>query len=174
MSTKAKTLADIRPGDYVAYYASDKAMPRKRKVTSTGGGIMLEDTGRNPEFHTQTGRRKNYAATAASHIAVITPAIEAYWKYQENLAELQKVVLRASPEVVEAMLKSYPMQFEHLVQINNNDRMQLREWMASPNGSHRIGRVNFEAVVGGGLMIRTDPYDYAVEMAARAERRGKR
>lgn len=171
MSTK--TLADIKHGDYVAYYVTDKAMPRKLKVTSTGGGIMLEATGRNPEFDMKTGRKKPYTPGNTSHIAVITPAIEAYWKYQENLAELQKVVLRASPEVVAAMLKSYPMQHEHIVQINNNDRMQLCEWMASPNGSHRIGRVNFEAVVGGGLMIRTDPYDYAVEMAARAERRGK-
>lgn len=171
MSTK--TLADIKHGDYVAYYATNESMPRKRKVTSTGGGIMLEETGRNPEFDTKTGRKKSLVAGSTAHIVVITPEIEAYWKYQENLAELQKVVLRASPEVVAAMLKSYPMQHEHIVQINNDERMKLLEWMARPNGSHPIGRVNFEAVAGGGLLVRTDPYDHAVEMAARAKRRGK-
>lgn len=172
MSTK--TLANIRHGDYVAYYATDKSMPVKRKVTSTGGGIMLEATGPNPEFDTKTGRKKPYRPGNTSHIAAITPEIEAYWKYQANLAELQKTILRASPEVVEAMLKGYPMQFEHIVQINNNDRMQLLEWMRHPNGSHRIGpRLVFDAVAGGGLLVRTDPYDHAVEMKARAERRFK-
>ncbi len=169
----AKTLADIKHGDYVAYYATNISLPVKRKVTSTIGGIMLEAAGRNPEFDTKTGRKKPYTPGNTARIAVVTPAIEAYWRQQDNLAEMRKRLERASPACVEAMLKEYPMQHEHLAQINLEERMRLQEWMKSPNGSLRFGRVCFEAVVGGGILVRTDPYDYAVETAARAGRRVK-
>lgn len=156
MSTK--TLADIRHNDHVAYYATKHSAPVKRKVTSTGGGIMLEATGPNPEFDTKTGRKKPYTPGNTSRIEAITPEIAAYWKRHDELIELHRRIDRASPERVTAMLEEYPAQREHIVQLNNNDRMKLLEWMKSPNGSHRIGRVNFEAVEGGGLLVRTDPY----------------
>lgn len=31
-------------------------------------------------------------------------------------------------------------------------------WAVTPNGSLPLGRVNFEAVMGGGILVRTQPY----------------
>lgn len=50
---------------------------------------------------------------------------------------------------------------EHIVQLSDAERVALIEFLKSPNGSHRTGRssrVCVEAVVGGGVLIRTRPY----------------
>lgn len=47
---------------------------------------------------------------------------------------------------------------EHIVELGRAQRETLIEWLQNPNGSHRAGRVTFEAVEGGGILVRTDPY----------------
>ena len=51
---------------------------------------------------------------------------------------------------------------EHIVQLGDHERQALLEWLARPNGSHVVvgKRVIFEAVVGGGILVRTQPYRY--------------
>ena len=47
---------------------------------------------------------------------------------------------------------------EHIVELNHVMVATLREWLNRPNGACPMGRVNFEAVEGGGIRIRTEPY----------------
>lgn len=47
---------------------------------------------------------------------------------------------------------------EHLTELNPGGTGKLRAWLASPNGSLTMGRVTFEAVAGGGILVRTQPY----------------
>ena len=50
---------------------------------------------------------------------------------------------------------------EHVVQLSREERMALLKFIESPNGSHSTGRDNrvcVEAVEGGGLLIRTQPF----------------
>jgi hypothetical protein len=51
---------------------------------------------------------------------------------------------------------------EHIVQISARDVDLLRSWLEWPNGSFGVGkrkdRVTFEAVQGGGVLVRTLPY----------------
>lgn len=64
-------------------------------------------------------------------------------------AELR--ILSAHPEL--------RMRHEHIVELNPTQAGRLREWLDKPNGSHRpTSRVGFEAVCGGGLLVRTKPY----------------
>jgi len=49
---------------------------------------------------------------------------------------------------------------EHVVDIHPRDMWALRAWLVRPNGSHNIGRVTFEAVENGGIMVRTRPYSH--------------
>lgn len=49
---------------------------------------------------------------------------------------------------------------EHLVDVPYRHMANLRAWLERPNGSHNIGRVTFEAVEGGGVLVRTLPYSY--------------
>jgi len=51
----------------------------------------------------------------------------------------------------------------HYVQVTAADTERLRQWLVHPNGSSpRVGpptsRAHFDAVEGGGIAIRTDPY----------------
>lgn len=47
---------------------------------------------------------------------------------------------------------------QHIVQVTTSDMSRLRDWMSHPNGSLNLGRATLEAVVGGGILIRTRPY----------------
>lgn len=47
---------------------------------------------------------------------------------------------------------------QHLVDVPARSMDALREWLARPNGSFMAGRVSFDAVEGGGILIRTRPY----------------
>jgi hypothetical protein len=47
---------------------------------------------------------------------------------------------------------------EHLTELNPVGVDRLRTWLARPNGSLTMGRVTFEAVAGGGILVRTKPY----------------
>ena len=64
--------------------------------------------------------------------------------------------LAAAFELVERHLRDR----EHIVDLNAAEVARLREWLARPNGSHGRGRVHFNAVEGGGVMVRTHPYRY--------------
>ena len=51
---------------------------------------------------------------------------------------------------------------EHIVQLTNDQRVDLIKWLKKPSGSHRTGtRSSLEAVVGGGVLIRTSPYKHS-------------
>lgn len=50
---------------------------------------------------------------------------------------------------------------EHIVQLNPDQRQSLQTWLKHPNGSLRLGRACFEAVQGGGILIRTDAYAWS-------------
>lgn len=47
---------------------------------------------------------------------------------------------------------------EHTVDVPAREMARLREWMARPNGSITFGRVGFDAVEGGGILVRTRPF----------------
>lgn len=48
---------------------------------------------------------------------------------------------------------------EHIITIGSADRERLLEWLAAPNGSLRLSeRLVYEAVEGGGVMVRTTPW----------------
>lgn len=47
---------------------------------------------------------------------------------------------------------------EHIVTVPASRMDDLRKWLEWPNGGIRIGRVCFEAVENGGILVRTDPY----------------
>lgn len=88
------TLSDLKPGDYIAYYANkDVRIPTKRKVTSNFGGVMLESSGRNPEeFNQQTGKLiKRVCGNNSSYITVITPAIKKKWKREADIEQIIKL-----------------------------------------------------------------------------------
>lgn len=47
---------------------------------------------------------------------------------------------------------------EHIVKVQPRDMEALRAWLVRPNGSHGRGRVTFEAVEDGGILVRTQPF----------------
>ena len=47
---------------------------------------------------------------------------------------------------------------EHITELNPGGVDKLRGWLVRPNGSLTMGRVTFEAVEGGGVLVRTLPY----------------
>lgn len=49
---------------------------------------------------------------------------------------------------------------EHIVQLNADERESLRKFLEQPNGSWSARRATVEAVVGGGILIRTKPYGW--------------
>ena len=50
---------------------------------------------------------------------------------------------------------------EHIVPLSRRDRKELARWLASTNGGLWLGdRLTVEAVVGGGILVRTLPYRY--------------
>jgi hypothetical protein len=49
---------------------------------------------------------------------------------------------------------------EHIVQLNCKEREDLIKWLNHPSGAHLDGRATFEAVQGGGILVRTQPYSY--------------
>jgi hypothetical protein len=58
---------------------------------------------------------------------------------------------------------------EHIVQMSARDARLLEAWLKRPNGSlrlHSAWRVTFEAVQGGGVLVRTLPYDAGQRAAA--------
>lgn len=50
------------------------------------------------------------------------------------------------------------MDREYMVTIRREDLDKLREWLKSPNGGLRIGRVTFESVEDGSIWVRTQPF----------------
>lgn len=57
---------------------------------------------------------------------------------------------------------------EHVIQINRQQREQLMDWLESPNGAHTVNyRLTFNAVEGGGVLVRTHPYEYVKEYPRR-------
>jgi hypothetical protein len=50
---------------------------------------------------------------------------------------------------------------EHVVKVSARDVDALREWLKWPSGSLRLGRrCSINAVEGGGILVRTDPFRY--------------
>lgn len=50
---------------------------------------------------------------------------------------------------------------EYIAELSRQERMELAEWLKNPSGGLRLGdRVTVESVVGGGILIRTQPYRY--------------
>ena len=47
---------------------------------------------------------------------------------------------------------------QHTVELNVHQTAAFRHWLAQPNGTHRVGRVSFEAVEGGGILIKTESF----------------
>ena len=48
---------------------------------------------------------------------------------------------------------------EHIVQVPVAKMAEIRKWMENPNGALRIdSRLVLEAVEGGGILIRTQPF----------------
>lgn len=80
----------------------------------------------------------------------------------------QTLTIAFSPEniVVGPLGSSDPFTFpegqptnrEHVAQLTPAERAALLEWLEHPNGSLSMGRVTFEAVENGGLLVRTEPY----------------
>lgn len=48
---------------------------------------------------------------------------------------------------------------EHEVQLSRAQAITLACWLTSPNGSLPLGRVTFEAVEGGGILVRTRAWE---------------
>jgi hypothetical protein len=44
---------------------------------------------------------------------------------------------------------------EHLIELNPSGVVRLRDWLAHPDGALVMGRAGFEAVPGGGILVRT-------------------
>lgn len=57
------------------------------------------------------------------------------------------------------MSKSVIPDREHICTVYPRDMERLRKWLDRPNGSLTIGDVTFEAVVHGGVWVRTKPYN---------------
>jgi hypothetical protein len=52
-----------------------------------------------------------------------------------------------------------PQPAEHVITISSEQREVLLDWLENPNGTLRMtGRLAVEAVEGGGVMIRTEPW----------------
>jgi hypothetical protein len=49
---------------------------------------------------------------------------------------------------------------DHIVEIHPSNVAKLRDWLQSPNGACIFKGVIFEAVVGGGVLVRTSPYRF--------------
>lgn len=47
---------------------------------------------------------------------------------------------------------------EHVTELNPPGTDKLRKWLVRPSGSLTMGRVTFEAVAGGGILVRTQSY----------------
>jgi len=47
---------------------------------------------------------------------------------------------------------------EHVTELNPAGAGKLRAWLEHPSGGLSMGRVTFEAVSGGGILVRTAPY----------------
>lgn len=56
---------------------------------------------------------------------------------------------------------------EHIVNLNAQGAARLRAWLARPNGSLTEGRAAFESVSGGGIMVRTRPYQVDEQLCDR-------
>lgn len=57
---------------------------------------------------------------------------------------------------------------DHIVQVDQSDRMKFWEFLKRPSGSLPLGnRLTVEAVQGGGILVRTRPYSYQGEFKAR-------
>lgn len=63
---------------------------------------------------------------------------------------------------------------EYISQLTNDQRLKLLKWLENPNGSHSVGMRGhqplpvFEAVEGGGILVRTKPYGwYDTELKAK-------
>lgn len=69
---------------------------------------------------------------------------------------------RTAPVIPEALNAGAPghksADREHLTELNPCGVDRLREWLARPDGALSMGRVTFEAVAGGGILVRTKPY----------------
>jgi hypothetical protein len=57
---------------------------------------------------------------------------------------------------------------EHNIQMSASEVRKLQEWLKRPSGSFGTGDVSFDAVQGGGILVRTQPY--AVRQARQAAR----
>lgn len=64
------------------------------------------------------------------------------------------------------------MSTDHIVELNASQLRQLERWLWRPSGSLALGRVTFEAVSGGGLLVRTRPFQQ--ELAKTSEVRPAR
>jgi hypothetical protein len=107
MSTTIKTLADLRPGDKVAFFARPGGMAHRRTVTSVGGGIMLDAIGRNPEFDSETGKVKPFTPGNRSFITVVTPEIEAEWEERRNRDMMRHMADRLPACIVAEIVRRY-------------------------------------------------------------------
>ncbi|MGW3197123.1 hypothetical protein ACWDBD_21535 [Streptomyces sp. NPDC001118] len=45
---------------------------------------------------------------------------------------------------------------EHTVKVSAQDTAKLRDWLTHPNGAFTLGRVTFESVEDGGILVRTN------------------
>jgi hypothetical protein len=50
------------------------------------------------------------------------------------------------------------LQHEHQVQVTAADSARLTAWLRHPTGGLYLGRACFEAVEGGGILVRTRPW----------------
>lgn len=44
---------------------------------------------------------------------------------------------------------------DHLIELNPSGVNRLRKWLGHPGGALTMGRVTFESVAGGGILVRT-------------------
>jgi hypothetical protein len=51
------------------------------------------------------------------------------------------------------------MSTEHIIQLSSAEKSKLALWLTRPNGSCPLNRVTFEAVTGGGILVRTRGYE---------------
>lgn len=76
------------------------------------------------------------------------------WPCNDSAVRLAANIIRARDAEVR---RSIP---RHIVQLSRGQTEQLRAWLVRPNGAHSHPRVTFEAVVDGGILVRTSPYTY--------------
>lgn len=63
-----------------------------------------------------------------------------------------------------------PVDREHIVAVAAKHMDNLRRWLERPNGSFTADRVTLEAVEGGGILVRTQPYGRGRDVCVEAER----